>query len=273
MSRKTIRSWSHGVARIHAIARNTFIEASRNRAFVGLAIAAVGLVGSGIALSQLAIRDQAARVLVDFGLFAISLLSVVIATVMGVILIFKEVDRKTFYLVLSKPVRRSEVVAGKFFGLLAILVVTVVGLGAAWMLSLWSRDVPLHLDMVKALILIGVEAALMTAVALFFSSFATPIMSGVFTIGIFLVGRSVALLDELLSAKKGMLVQSPFARAVARLVTATFPDLSTFHVGKQVILGLPVGWDYVGAAALYALGYIVLFLALGMLIFQRKDFV
>lgn len=262
-------SWT----RVHAVALNTFIEASRNRAFVGLGIAAVGLVVSGIAVSQLAIRDQAARVLVDFGLFAISLLAIVIAVVMGVILIFKEVDRKTFYLVLPKPVRRSEVVAGKFAGLLAVLAVAVVVMGAAWFLSLWARDVPASPDMVKALVLVWLEAALITSVALFFSSFATPVMSGVFTFGIFLVGRCVPLLDELLRAKKGVLVRNPLARWIAGAVTDTFPDLSVFHVGKEVILGVPVGWDYVGGVALYCAGYCVFFLALGMLIFRRRDFV
>lgn len=261
------------LVRVHAVALNTFIEASRNRAFVGLGIAAVGLVVSAIAISQLAIRDQAARVLVDFGLFAISLLTVVIAIVMGVILIFKEVDRKTFYLVLPKPVRRAEVVAGKYAGLLAVLAVAVVLMGLAWFLSLWLRDIPLNLDMAKALILVWLEAALITSVALFFSSFATPVMSGVFTLGIFLVGRSVPLLDEMLRAKKGVLVRNPFVRWLAQVVTDTFPDLSVFHVGKEVILGVPVGWDYVQGVALYCLGYCVFFLALGMLIFRRRDFV
>ncbi|NOZ02226.1 MAG: ABC transporter permease, partial [Deltaproteobacteria bacterium] len=88
---------SASLGRIDAIARNTFIEAYRNRAFLGLGMAAVGMVVSSMALSQLAVTDQAGRVLVDFGLFSISLLEVIIAIVMGVILIYKEVDRKTFY--------------------------------------------------------------------------------------------------------------------------------------------------------------------------------
>ncbi len=270
---RVARSSGSSWVRVHALALNTFIEASRNRAFVGLGIAAVGLVASAIAVSQLAIRDQAARVLVDFGLFAVSLLSVVIAIVMGVILIFKEVDRKTFYLVLPKPVRRSEVVAGKFAGLLAVLVVAVALMGAAWFLSLWARDVPLNPDMVKALVLVWLEAALLTSVALFFSSFATPVMSGVFTFGIFLVGRSIPILEELLRAKKGVLVRSPVARTIAEAVTGTFPDLSVFHVGKELILGVPVGWDYVAGVTLYCAGYCIFFLALGMLIFRRRDFV
>lgn len=268
-----MKRFSGLAARIYAIALNTFIEASRNRAFVGLGIAAVAMVVASRAISELAIRDQAQRVLIDFGLFAISLLAVIISVVMGVILIFKEIDRKTFYLVLPKPVRRSEVVIGKFAGLIGVIAIAVIVMGCAWFLSLWWREVPINGDMAKALLLIWLEAALITSVALFFSSFATPIMSGVFATGIFLIGRSVPLLEEMLQAKKGALVRNPFARALARFVVDTFPDLSVFHVGKEIILGVPVTWEYVAAVLLYCAGYCLFFLALGILIFGRRDFV
>ncbi|MBL6974990.1 MAG: ABC transporter permease subunit [Deltaproteobacteria bacterium] len=261
------------LGRMYAIMRNTFIEAYRNRAFVGLGIASVGLVVSSIALSRLAISDQASRVLVDFGLFSIALLEVVIAIVMGVILIFKEVDRKTFYLILPKPVRRSEVVAGKFGGLLLVLAVALLLMGLAWVLSLWSRGIDLQPDMFKALALVWMEAALITSVALFFSSFASPVLSGVFTFGVFLVGRSVIILDELLTAKKGLIVQNPVVQTIASFTVDVFPDLSVFNIGKEIIVGVPVGWDYVGGAGLYCAGYCLCFLALAMLIFRRRDFV
>jgi len=226
-----------------------------------------------MALSQLAVIDQASRVLVDFGLFSISLLEVIIAIVMGVILIYKEVDRKTFYLVLPKPVRRSEVVAGKFTGMLLVLAVALVVMGLAWALSLTAQGIGLRPDMFKALVLVWLEAALITSVALFFSSFATPVLSGVFTFGVFLVGRSLVVLEELLTAKKGLIVKNPIVRFIADVTVDVFPDLSVFNVGKEVILGVPVGWDYLGGAALYCAGYSVCLLALAMLIFNRRDFV
>ncbi|NOZ01117.1 MAG: ABC transporter permease subunit [Deltaproteobacteria bacterium] len=206
-------------------------------------------------------------------MFSISLLEVIIAIVMGVILIYKEVDRKTFYLVLPKPVRRSEVVAGKFTGLLAVLAVAIVVMGLAWVLTLTARGVVLRPDMFKAMILVWMEASLLTSVALFFGSFATPVMSGVFTFGVFLVGRSLVVLDNLLTAKKGLIVTNPEIKFIADTVVNIFPDLSVFNIGKEIILGVPVGWDYVGGAGLYCLGYCICFLALAMLIFSRRDFV
>ncbi len=258
--------------RIGAIARNTFIEASRNRAFIGLGIAAVALVVSSMAISGLALSDQRARVLVDFGLFSIALLEVVIAITMGVILVFKEVDRKTFYVVLTKPILRVEVLAGKLLGLLAILALSLVAMGLAWVLVLWLRDVPLPSDLVQALVLSWFQAALMTAIALFFSAFASPILSGVFTFGAFLVGSMVPVLEELLTLKKGPLATNPAARFLAESTVSLTPDLSVFNVGKELILGIPVGWGYVGAAGGYCLAWCVLFFGLAALVFERRDF-
>lgn len=258
--------------RVNAIARNTFLEAARNRAFLGLGIAAMGLVVASLALANLAISDQKARVLTDFGLFAIALLLVVIAVTMGVILVFQEVDRKTFYVVLTKPIRRYEVLAGKLLGLYGVLAIALVGMSAAWLVALRIQGVPLLPDMAPALVLVWMQAAVLTSVALFFSAFATPLMSGVFTVGFYLIGSSLTVLQDHLSARKGALVTDPTARALARAAVFLLPDLSHFHVGKELVLGIPVGWDYVAAAGGYALGWVLLFFSLAVLVFERRDF-
>jgi len=258
--------------RVAAIARNTFIEAARNRAFVGLGLAAMGLVASSMAISGLALADQMARVLVDFGLFAISLLEVVIAVTMGVILVYKEIDKKTFFVVLTKPIRRSEVLAGKFLGLSAVLAIALALMALAWVGSLLLRGVPLRPGMAQALVLAWLQGVLVTSVALFFSSFASPILSGVFTLGVYLAGTTLYVLQDLLTLKKGVLATSDSARAVAKAAVTALPDLSVFDVGKELILGIPIGWDYVAASAGYCLGWCLLFWALASLIFERRDF-
>lgn len=260
------------IRRVRAIAQNTIMEALRNRAFVGLAIAAVGLVVSSMALSGLAVRDQMSRVLVDFGLFSIGLLVVLIAVTMGVILIYKEVDRKTFYVVLTKPVRRTEVLAGKFFGLMVVIAVAQIFMVVAWLGALVLRDVQIPSGVPQVLILVYFQAAVVTSIALFFSAFASPVLSGVFTFGTYIVGSSLYILEELLAAKKGMLVTNDIARSVAQSAVAVFPDLSVFNLGKHLILDVPIGWDYVGQAGLYGLGYCVFFWALASLVFMRRDF-
>lgn len=258
--------------RIYAIAKNTFIEAARNRAFIGLGLASVGIVVSALALSSLAVSDQQARVLVDYGLFVIGLLEVVIAIILGVILIHKEVDRKTFYLVLSKPVRREEVVLGKFLGLCSVLAIALVIMSAAWLFCLRYKGVEISPWMGMALVLSFLEALVVTSIAVFFSSFATPILSGVFTFGFFLLGRSVVVLRELLGARRVEIIRNPIAKSVAWLVAEFFPDLSVFDISKEIILVLPVSGEYLLGALTYALGFVVFFLASAMVIFRRRDF-
>jgi ABC-type transport system involved in multi-copper enzyme maturation permease subunit len=258
--------------RVFAIARNTFIEAVRNRAFLGLGIAAIGMVVFSIALSGLALSDQRDRVLLDFGLFAIALLEVVIAITMGVILVFKEVDRKTFYVVLTKPIRRSEVILGKWIGLVSVLAIALVVMSAAWILSLVSREVPLRADMLPALVLIWFQAALVTAIALFFSSFASPILSGVFTFGTYVVGSTLYILQELLEGRKGMLAVEGPTRTIAEVSVQVFPDLSVFNMSRELILDIPIGWGYVGSAGFYCAAWCLVILGLAMLVFQQRDF-
>lgn len=261
-----------GLRRIFAISRNTVLEALRNRAFLGMGIAAFGLVVSSIALSSLAVRDQAERVLVDFGLAATSLMEIIIAITMGVILVYKEIDRKTFYLILPKPIRRPEVILGKFFGLLFVLAVSLALMAGGWLVSLAAKGVSIPAGIPQSLILVWCQAALITSVALFFSSFASPVLSGVFTFGVFLVGSSVTVLQELMMARKGMLAEGGSFRFVAEMAVAVFPDLSVFNVGKELILRIPITWSYVGSSVLYCGFYCVMFLSLAALIFQRRDF-
>jgi len=260
------------VRRTLAIARNTVLEALRNRAFVGMGLASFGLIVTSIAISGLAVRGQTERVLIDFGLSTISLLEVVIAITMGVILVYKEIDRKTFYLILPKPIRRSEVLAGKFLGLLTVLAVSLIVMSAGWIISLLARGVTPPVGFIQALVLVWTQAALITAVAIFFSAFTSPVLSGVFTFGVFMVGSFVTILQELLSAQKGMLATPGIARLVAEVAVAVFPDLSVFNVGSELILRVPITWEYVGSCALYCAFYCLLFQAAGALIFQRRDF-
>lgn len=259
--------------RIRAIARNTFKEAVRNRAFIGLLLLALVFLISSVVLSALAVSDQAPRVVVSFGLFGISLFGVVIAVVMGVILVYKEIEKKTIYTVVPKPVHRFEIILGKYLGLLAILVVELSILALVWFLILWTKDVTVTLEHVKALLLVFFEVMLITGVALLFSAFSSPILSGIFAALIFVVGRVVYIVDEMLRAGSGLFVTSPELRPVGKAVVAVFPDLNVFNGSHEVLLGVPIAWDYIGSALGYALSYVVVLLALATLLFQRRDFV
>jgi Cu-processing system permease protein len=259
--------------RMWAIGLNTFKEAARNRAFIGLMLGALVLILASLIVSELVVFDQQRRVVQDFGLFFISFAGVVISVTIGVLLVFKELERKTIYSLLSKPVYRHEFILGRYLGMFMILITVTVVLALAWYCVLLLRDVPIRMVFFKAVLLVLAELSIVAAVAVLFSSFSTPVLSGIFTFGIYILGRQVFYIEEMLIARKGLFVSAPQLRPIGKAVTAIFPDLSMFDIGKEILLEVEVPWLYVSQALGYGLAYVVLLVTLAALTFQRRDFV
>ncbi|MBW2214438.1 MAG: ABC transporter permease subunit, partial [Deltaproteobacteria bacterium] len=121
------------VARIYAIALNTYREAVRDRVLFGVLVLAAGVLALTLALGELSL-DQQMRVVTDLGLASISLFSVVVAIFLGSSLLYKEIERKTLYVILPKPIARFEFLLGKYFGIVATCAVFVAIMGAIQLL-------------------------------------------------------------------------------------------------------------------------------------------
>ena len=265
--------------RIMAVAANTRKEAFRNKAFIVLVILGVMLNATGWVLAKLAVNSTATRVVQNFGYFAVSSMAVLTAILMGVILLYKELDQKTIFTLVPKPVYRWEIVVGKFLGLVELIAGLIAFLGICWAASLWWHEAtevagaPILAEIAKACILILLEATLITALALMFSSWTRPFLSGMFTFGYFLMGRWVFLLEEHLAASSGALAEPGLARNMVRGVTYVVPDLQIFNTSTELSLGIPVHMGYIGAAAGYALAFSTVFLVVGAILLSRRDFV
>lgn len=251
----------------------TFLESIRHRVLIALVLAALALMGFGFVLSALAVRDQQLRVAVDFGLFSLGLIGVMIAIIMGVILVFKEVQRKTIYTLLSKPVPRPLFILGKYFGLSAILFVAFFILTLAWFLLIKARGGVIEPGHFMAVSLIFAEVLLITSIAIWFSTFASPVLSGLFTLGFFLIGRNIPILDHMLQQEDGFFQSNAVIRTFGSTLVRICPDLTVFQVSDALVHGYPVGWSYALSAGTYAFWYISIFLSLAVLIFQRRDFI
>lgn len=268
---------THGVGasllRIAAVSENTLREAGRNRIFFGLLLVAGLLILGSLVLSDLALVDQKARLVQDFGLFVIPLLTVVTAVILGVVLLHKEIEKKTLYAILPKPIRRSEFLLGKFLGLCVLLLGQMVVLGVCWLGVLLLREGEVTTPLLLALALSYIEVVVVTAVATFFSALSSPILSGVLTIGLFAVGRISYVLTDLMNARKGVFVEVPAMRVLGRALVTVVPDLSTFHIADEILLGWAVPTDYIVASVGYGLTWTALFLVLGVLVFERRDLI
>ena len=272
---------------IFALALNTFREAIRNKVLHSLLGFALVLIFSALAVGQLSLGEET-RITRDFGLGGIGLFGVLIAIFVGVNLVYKEIQLKTVYAILAKPVRRHEFILGKFAGMVLTLVLQIAIMALVLVVVLAVQGARPDVALAKAVWLLVVEVVVVTAVAVMFSSFSTPFLSGAFTLGIYVVGR----LQPELRGLQAKLVASAAAdgaaaagnlilRGVLAVLTTVFPDLHLFYVsghevaGKAVSVHGPtfVDWGYVGHATAYGFTYAAVMLFIAALIFRRRDFV
>lgn len=272
--------------RILAVARNTFREAARNKVMYSMLLFALALIVSALALGELSVHEER-RMIRDVGLFGIDVFSVLIAIFVGVNLLYKELSLKTVYTILPKPIARWEFVIGKWLGVMGTLVAQILVMGVVLALTLAAssktgsaagaaagESVMLDAALPKALWLFLMNVTIVTSVAMLFSAFTSPFLSGLFSLGVFLVGRQVPDLRQLATRIGG-------GPGVAlELVTRLLPNLHLFTpsgtiVGAQRVSvhGQFVGAAYLGSVTAYAICYSALVLGLAMLIFRRRDFV
>ena len=264
---------------VRYIAVNVFRESVRDRVPYNLVLFALLLIGASYLLGQLT-AGQDVKIIKDLGLAAISVFGLFIAIFIGIGLVSKEVERRSIYALLAKPISRPQFIAGKYAGLVLTLAVNVavmtIALYAVLGYLTWietpefkaSWEAPgVDPAMPKAILLIFVELMLVTAIALFFSTFSSPILSAALTFGLYIAGNFNADLKNF-----EQVVDSPAAAWLARGLYHVLPDLSAFDVKIQVVHGLPVAAGYIWSTLGYGALYIVALLLAAMVIFSRRDF-
>jgi len=268
------------VRRIAAVARNTFREAARNKILYSLLFFALGLIVSALALGQLSVHEDR-RMIRDVGLFGVDVFSVLIAIFVGVNLLYKELALKTVYTILPKPIARWEFVFGKWLGVMATLVAQIAIMGLVLALTLMAEGGAEAVDaaLAKALWLLLMNVTIVTSVAMFFSSFSSPFLSGLFALGVFVVGRSIpdvrALAERIGGAGGQLLAAGCTLLPNLHLFTPSGAALGMEAPSVQAVSvhGAFVGPSYLGWTTAYAIGYSAVVLACAMLIFRRRDFV
>lgn len=262
------------LGRVWAIALNTFREAIRKRLLYGLLVVVALFQLLALFLGEMSLHEEA-KVARDIGLACVSFFGSITAIILGVLLLYGEIQRKTIHTILAKPIERHEFVLGKYAG----MAITLTIVAAAFVLSMWFMltlaGVPFDGALARASVLAWFEILGVAAVAVFFSSFSTPVLSGIFSAAIWLAGRVTPELRYAASTSK-----TGWIREFAGIGLEIVPDFHVFSVsGSQVdgqhvsVNGTFVTWSYVGTAALYALAVIAALLIIAMLIFRRRDFV
>jgi ABC-type transport system involved in multi-copper enzyme maturation permease subunit len=253
--------------RITCIASNTFREAVRDRVLYNLIAFAVLLSGAAILVGQISI-DIEKLVVVNLGLTAVSLFGIVIAIFIGIGLVSKEIERRTLYTVLSRPVRRWEFIVGKFFGLAGTLVVNAffmaIGVFGA-LLYVAHKFQKLDAWVLVALYFIILQFLIICSLALLFSSFSSPLLSAVFAFSLFVIGTFSEDLRNFAAMANGG------TKWLATAVAYVVPNFSALNVISSVAHGQPVSGQLIVYNTVYALLYASMALCGAVLIFQRRN--
>jgi Cu-processing system permease protein len=260
------------IGRIWAIALNTFREAARIRVLYGILILVIGANLFAIVLGEMSQHSEA-RVARDVGLAGISLFGSLIAIVLGVSFLYSEVQRRTIHAIVSKPIARWEFVVGKYVGMALVLSVVVALFGLAMVGMLTSQGVPFTSAVAKAIVLSWLEVLTVAAIAIFFSSFSSWFLSGIFALAMWVIGRVTPDIENAAN------VAAPWIRVTSKVALEIVPDFHLFAVSGRSVDGAPVtvhsdfvSWGYVGLASLHGVGWIVGLLAFAALLFHRRDF-
>jgi ABC-type transport system involved in multi-copper enzyme maturation permease subunit len=253
--------------KIGAIAGITFKEAKRDRIlYLLFFFAALGIVASRV-LAILTVGDRI-KIIKDVGLASISLFGVLMAILIGTGLVYKEIDKKTIFTLLAKPLHRSEFILGKFLGLALTLFVMTLAMSLIFLAIVYAHTLRIEGTLLVAVAYIYLELILVTAVAVLFSSFSTPILSSLFALAFYLIGHLSWGLELIL--KK----MAPGAgRTLVRALYTVLPDLENFNFKTEVVHGLAIPPSIYLSSALYGLCYTAFILALAVLIFRRRDFI
>jgi len=252
---------------VWVVAANTFREAVRDRVLYNLVFFALLMMGAAILVGQISI-DIEQSVIISLGLTAISVIGIFIAVFIGVGLVSKEMDKRTLYALLAKPVERWQFLIGKFAGLALTLTVNTAAMTVGLYLALWAVA-PLQSSdwyLVPAVYLILLKLVLIVALAMLFSCFTSPFLAILFSVGIYVAGLFAG---ELRTMKAVNL--SPAAMSVFRAVSYVLPNFENFNVMGVVAHGRPVPTALVWQSTLYAIVYGALVLAAAALIFSRRN--
>ncbi len=252
-----------------AIALNTYRETVRDRVLYAFVFFAFVLTLAGILLGSISV-GQDLRILEDLGLATIAFIGGIIAIFVGTSLVYKEIERRTIYLIVTKPIARWQFIAGKYFGLALCVFVVTLAMGSFLLATVYVVS-PGHIInslLLESLVFIYLELIFITAVATFFSTFATPVMSVVFTLAFWLIGHMGQSLRQLghLSASTTV---AKFFDAIYWLV----PDLSRLTtVRADLMYGRQPDAELLFYLVSYTAAYIILLLSFATVVAERREY-
>ena len=252
--------------KILAIVENTFKEAVRDRLLIVLLVIGFIAIASAKIIKPLALGEET-KIIKDLGLATITFTSVLVAILVGGKLVYKEIEKRTIYIMLAKPVHRFQFIIGKYFGLLLVIFFIMTVMTGGYYLMLYITGSPATYSLLLAIVLSFFELSIITAIALFFSTIATPITASLFTFIIYFISNFTRDLKATAQISPSVIV-----KGLCNFFYYLLPNLANFNIRNLVVHDAIINSTAILLAIIYALVYSTIVLCLASIIFQRKDF-
>lgn len=255
------------LGRVFVISANVFQEVIRDRVLYLIALFAIFLVTANQLLPWVAAGEED-RILLNLGIATISLLGLVVTVFVGTGLVHKEIDKRTVLVMLSKPISRTEFVFGKHFGLSAVIGVLVLATTAIYFLILTLNNISYPvMSLLVAIFYLFLELSLITAVAILFGVFTSPLLATLMTFAVYLMGHLSRDIVALAALSK-----NPKLEEIIQGFYLILPDLSRLNLRNEAVYGFLPDPIMLVSSLGYALLYTLLLLLLASLIFARRQF-
>ena len=253
------------MSKIGYIALNTYRETVRDKVLYNLVLFALLMIAGSYILGKISVYQEI-KIIKDLGLAAISIFGMVIAIFIGIGLVSKEMDKRTLYSLLPKPISRAQFLLGKYFGLCLTLAVNVLVMTVGLYLVLLVMDEPIDFGLLQAIFLIYLQLGVLVAVALLFSTFTSSILAGLFTGFVYVAGFFSADLKNFDSV-----VDSSFLPQLTRVLYYVLPNFKNFDIKARVVAGDLVTAQQIGWVTLYAAVYVALLLVASTWVFEKRN--
>jgi ABC-type transport system involved in multi-copper enzyme maturation permease subunit len=252
--------------RVGTIAVNTFRETIRDRILYSLLMFAILLIGLSYFIAELSLGDFE-RVVINVGLACVHFFGAIIAIFVGITLVSKEVEKKTIYAIVSKPVSRFEFLIGKFSGLSVTIFLTNLAMTAGLLLTTFVQSGNIRIELLFVSLMIYLELLILTAVAMLFSSFTTTTLSAIFTLSIFFIGHLSPDLKYF-----GERANTLIGKYLPLGVYYILPNLENFNFKNVAVYGVHIDAGKISFVFLYFFFYLFLIILIANFIFSKRDF-
>ncbi|MCX8082393.1 MAG: ABC transporter permease [bacterium] len=251
--------------KVWTIALNTFHESLRKKTFYILLVVALVVIGASRFFSFLAAEDEI-KMIKDVSFSTIEFFGALIAIFTALVAVSGEIEKRTIYTLLSKPITRSNFVVGKLIGQSLIILLNVILMSIFFIILLLIKKSPPDIETFKTVFLIFIELVLIGSITLTVATFATDAFNIIFSFFLYIVGHLISYGKSLLER-----VENIVLKGLGEMLYTVIPNYENFNIKDKVVVGVPVSWQYVGQTFLYGIIYIAIVVLIGIYFFNKRE--